>query len=76
MQPSNHDTDQKPRALLSVFNKSGIVDLAKALAINGFELLSTGGTARILREAGLEVVDVSKVTGHPEIFDGLSLIHI
>lgn len=70
MQPTNYDTTQKPRALLSVFNKSGIVGLAKALDANGFELLSTGGTARILREAGLEVVDVSKVTGHPEIFDG------
>jgi phosphoribosylaminoimidazolecarboxamide formyltransferase/IMP cyclohydrolase len=70
MQSTNYDTTQKPRALLSVFNKSGIVGLAKALDANGFELLSTGGTARILREAGLEVVDVSKVTGHPEIFDG------
>ena len=70
MQPPNYDAVQKPRALLSVFNKSGIVGLAKALAANGFELLSTGGTARILREAGLEVVDVSKATGHPEIFDG------
>jgi len=70
MQSTNFDTPQKPRALLSVFNKSGIIGLAKALDANGFELLSTGGTARILREAGLEVVDVSKATGHPEIFDG------
>jgi phosphoribosylaminoimidazolecarboxamide formyltransferase/IMP cyclohydrolase len=70
LQPTNGNISQKPRALLSVFNKSGIVDLAKALDANGFELLSTGGTARTLREAGLEVVDVSTATGHPEIFDG------
>ncbi|MGY8702212.1 MAG: bifunctional phosphoribosylaminoimidazolecarboxamide formyltransferase/IMP cyclohydrolase [Candidatus Poseidoniales archaeon] len=70
MQSTTVDSTQKPRALLSVFNKSGIVDLAKALVGNGFELLSTGGTARTLREAGLEVVDVSIATGHPELFDG------
>ena len=58
------------RALLSVSDKSGIVDFAKALAGNGVELLSTGGTARTLKEAGLTVVDVATVTGSPEMLDG------
>ncbi len=61
---------RRPRALLSVYDKSDVVQLGAALADAGFELLSTGGTARVLRDAGLEVVDVSEVTGHPEIFDG------
>ncbi len=60
----------RPRALLSVYDKTGIVDFAKGLDRLGFELVSTGGTARKLREAGLEVMGVSEVTGHPEIFDG------
>ena len=60
----------RPRALLSVYDKTGIVDFAKGLDGLGFELVSTGGTARKLREAGLEVIGVSDVTGHPEIFDG------
>jgi len=59
-----------PRALLSVWDKSGIETLGRALAGMGWELLSTGGTARSLREAGLEVTEVSEVTGHPEVFDG------
>ena len=59
-----------PRALLSVWDKTGIVDFAKGLAALGFELISTGGTARTLREAGLEVRSVSALTDHPEIFDG------
>ena len=72
----------RPRALLSVYNKTGIIEFAKGLDKLGFELVSTGGTARKLREAGLDVLGVSDVTGHPEIFDGrvkslhLSLIHI
>ena len=61
---------EKPRALLSVYDKSGIVEFAKALDGLGFELVSTGGTARKLTEAGLNVIGVSEVTGHPEIFDG------
>lgn len=61
---------ERPRALLSVFDKTDIVPLGKALSEQGFELLSTGGTAKILREAGLQITDVSEVTGHPEIFDG------
>jgi phosphoribosylaminoimidazolecarboxamide formyltransferase / IMP cyclohydrolase len=59
-----------PRALLSVSDKTGLVPFAQALAAGGWTLLSTGGTAAILREAGLAVTEVSEVTGHPEIMDG------
>lgn len=59
-----------PRALISVSDKSGIVDLATALASMGWELLSTGGTAKALRAAGLAPKDVAEVTGFPEILDG------
>ncbi|MFD0916562.1 bifunctional phosphoribosylaminoimidazolecarboxamide formyltransferase/IMP cyclohydrolase [Pseudahrensia aquimaris] len=58
------------RALLSVFDKTGLIDLAKALASHGVELLSTGGSAKALKDAGLAVKDVSDVTGFPEIMDG------
>jgi phosphoribosylaminoimidazolecarboxamide formyltransferase / IMP cyclohydrolase len=58
------------RALLSVSDKTGLVDFARALRDFGVELLSTGGTAKALREAGLEVRDVSDVTGFPEMLDG------
>ena len=58
------------RALLSVFDKRGIVPLAERLHEHGVALLSTGGTARTLREAGLPVQDVSTVTGHPEVLGG------
>ncbi len=58
------------RALLSVSDKSGIADLGSRLAKAGVELISTGGTARTLREAGLDVRDVSDVTGFPEMMDG------
>ena len=58
------------RALLSVSDKTGIVDLAKTLVGKGVELVSTGGTARALRDAGLEVRDVSDLTGFPEMMDG------
>ena len=60
----------RPRALLSVYDKRGIVEFAKSLDSLGYEIVSTGGTARKLREAGLDVIGVSDVTGHPEIFDG------
>ena len=60
----------RPRALLSVYDKTGIIEFAKGLSDLGYELVSTGGTARKLREAGLDVIGVSDVTGHPEIFDG------
>ena len=59
-----------PRALLSVWDKTGIVEFASGLADLGFELLSTGGTARTLIDAGLDVRLVSEVTKHPEIFNG------
>ncbi|MGC3937771.1 bifunctional phosphoribosylaminoimidazolecarboxamide formyltransferase/IMP cyclohydrolase [Roseobacter sp. EG26] len=65
-------TDLAPlrRALLSVSDKTGLVDLGQALAARGVELLSTGGTAKALRDAGLEVRDVADVTGFPEMMDG------
>jgi phosphoribosylaminoimidazolecarboxamide formyltransferase/IMP cyclohydrolase len=58
------------RALLSVSDKSGLGDLGRGLVACGFELVSTGGTARALREAGLPVTDVAAVTGAPEMLDG------
>jgi phosphoribosylaminoimidazolecarboxamide formyltransferase / IMP cyclohydrolase len=58
------------RALLSVSDKSGLVDLATGLHQRGFELVSTGGTAKALAEAGLPVIGVSDVTGFPEMMDG------
>ncbi len=58
------------RALLSVSDKSGLVDFAAALAARGVALVSTGGTAAALRAAGLEVADVAEITGFPEMLDG------
>jgi len=58
------------RALLSVSDKTGLIDLGRRLAARGIELLSTGGSARALREAGIAVTDVSELTGFPEIMDG------
>ena len=58
------------RALLSVSDKSGLADLGRALAERGVELVSTGGTAKALRDAGLAVKDVSDLTGFPEMMDG------
>jgi phosphoribosylaminoimidazolecarboxamide formyltransferase/IMP cyclohydrolase len=58
------------RALISVSDKSGVVDLAKALADMEVEILSTGGTARTLRQNGIEIMDVSDYTGFPEMLDG------
>ncbi len=65
-------TDRYPvrRALLSVFYKDGIVELGKALAAQGAELLSTGGTMKALAAAGLEVTEVADYTGFPEMMDG------
>lgn len=60
----------KPRVLLSVTDKTGIVEFATELANRGFQLISTGGTAKALRDAGLTVSDVSEVTGFPEMLDG------
>jgi len=62
--------NQTIRALISVSDKSGLVPFGKRLARLGAEILSTGGTARTLREAGVPVVDVSEFTGAPEILDG------
>jgi phosphoribosylaminoimidazolecarboxamide formyltransferase/IMP cyclohydrolase len=58
------------RALLSVSDKTGLVDFAKALAGHSIELVSTGGTAKALKDAGLKVIDVSELTGSPEMMDG------
>jgi phosphoribosylaminoimidazolecarboxamide formyltransferase/IMP cyclohydrolase len=58
------------RALLSVSDKTGLTDLARALSAQGVELVSTGGTAKSLRDAGLAVRDVSELTGFPEMMDG------
>jgi phosphoribosylaminoimidazolecarboxamide formyltransferase/IMP cyclohydrolase len=72
----NFMTDQKDglrpirRALISVSDKTGIVDFARELKTLGVEIISTGGTAQALREAGIEVRDVSEVTGFPEMMDG------
>ncbi|WOK37710.1 bifunctional phosphoribosylaminoimidazolecarboxamide formyltransferase/IMP cyclohydrolase [Sphingomonas sp. C3-2] len=67
-------TDTKPvkitRALLSVSDKSGLVELGQALARHGVDLVSTGGTAKALRDAGLSVRDISDLTGFPEMMDG------
>ena len=59
-----------PRALLSVSDKNGLLDFARGLAARGFELVSTGGTARALEEGGLSVIPISAVTGFPEMMDG------
>ena len=58
------------RALISVFDKRGIVDFARALNAMGVEILSTGGTARLLGKEGIEVREVSEITGFPEVLDG------
>jgi phosphoribosylaminoimidazolecarboxamide formyltransferase/IMP cyclohydrolase len=59
-----------PRAILSVSDKRGLVDFAQGLSNLGWELVSTGGTARAIREAGFTVLDVSEITHHPEILGG------
>jgi phosphoribosylaminoimidazolecarboxamide formyltransferase/IMP cyclohydrolase len=59
-----------PRALLSVWDKTGITEFARSLAARGFELVSTGGTARALSDGGLAVIGVSNLTGFPEMMDG------
>ncbi len=58
------------RALISVSDKTGVIELAKALKANGTEIISTGGTANTLRKAGLDVMDVSDITQFPECLDG------
>ena len=70
--PENQHSDLAPmrRALISVSDKGGLLDFARALAARGVELLSTGGTSTMLRDAGLTVRDVADVTGFPEMMDG------
>ena len=68
--PASGDPVKIRRALLSVSDKNGLIEFARALAARGVELLSTGGTAKALREAGLAVRDVSEATGFPEMMDG------
>lgn len=58
------------RALLSVWNKEGIIDLARVLTEAGIEILSSGGTAKILEKEGIPIIEVSSYTGHPEMMDG------
>jgi phosphoribosylaminoimidazolecarboxamide formyltransferase/IMP cyclohydrolase len=67
---SANNTKKIRRALLSVTDKTGLVDFARVLVGLGVELVSTGGTARTLREAGLGVQDISELTGFPEMLDG------
>ena len=65
-----HDQVRVSRALLSVSDKTGLVDFARALDARGVGLVSTGGTHRVLREAGLPVAEVADLTGFPEMMDG------
>src|SRR2546428_3709061 len=67
---NNEELRKIRRALISVSDKTGIVDFARELKDFGVEIISTGGTAKTLREAGIEVRDVSDVTGFPEMMDG------
>jgi phosphoribosylaminoimidazolecarboxamide formyltransferase / IMP cyclohydrolase len=66
----NHSLQKINRALISVSDKTGLIEFAQTLAKHQIELVSTGGTAKLLREAGLSVRDVSEVTGFPEMLDG------
>src|SRR5216110_3452452 len=71
MSNQNHSGLRKiSRALISVSDKTGIVDFARELRTFDVEIISTGGTAKALREAGVDVTDVSDVTGFPEMMDG------
>ena len=64
------------RALISVSDKTGLIEFAKALAARGVEILSTGGTAKALKDAGITVKDVAEHTGFPEMMDGrLKTLH-
>jgi phosphoribosylaminoimidazolecarboxamide formyltransferase / IMP cyclohydrolase len=64
------DLRRVTRALISVSDKTGLIDLARALAARGIEIVSTGGTRKALSEAGLAVLDVAELTGFPEMMDG------
>ncbi len=58
------------RALISVSDKTGLIEFARGLASHGIELVSTGGTAKTIKDAGVAVLDVSELTGFPEMMDG------
>ena len=58
------------RAILSVTDKTGLLDFARKLSALGIELISTGGTAKLLRDSGVTVKDISELTGFPEMLDG------
>ena len=60
----------KKRALISVFDKTGIVEFAKRLVQKDYEIISTGGTAKALVDAGIKVIGISEITGYPECLDG------
>lgn len=62
--------EMKKRALVSVSDKAGVVEFCKGLVKNGFEIISTGGTAKVLKDAGLKVIGISEITGFPECLDG------
>ena len=62
--------EMKKRALVSVSDKAGVVEFCKGLTKNGFEIISTGGTAKALKQAGIEVIGISEITGFPECLDG------
>jgi phosphoribosylaminoimidazolecarboxamide formyltransferase/IMP cyclohydrolase len=66
----SHSSSRIQRAILSVTDKSGLVDFARQLSKIGIELISTGGTAKLLRDSGIEVKDISELTGFPEMLDG------
>ncbi|MEK9207791.1 MAG: bifunctional phosphoribosylaminoimidazolecarboxamide formyltransferase/IMP cyclohydrolase, partial [Patescibacteria group bacterium] len=60
----------KKYALLSVFDKTGIIEFAKELISLNYKIISTGGTAKVLSDAGLEIIPIQEITGNPESFDG------
>lgn len=62
--------EMKKRALVSVSDKAGVADFCRGLVANGFEIISTGGTAKVLKDAGLKVIGISDITGFPECLDG------
>src|ERR1044071_10126544 len=64
------DLRRVTRALISVADKTGLIDFARGLASHGVELVSTGGTAKAIKDAGLKVRDVSELTDFPEMMDG------
>ncbi len=68
--PTNTASVTPKRALLSVSDKTGLLELAKALHRHGIELVSTGGTHKAIKDAGIPVKDVSEITGFPEVMDG------